>query len=499
MAPLGFGQAVTATLTGTVSDSSGSVVPKVSVILTNEASGDIRRTNTSSVGYYSFPAVLAGSYKLTIEAQGFQKFEQTGIACNGADRRNIDVVLQLGSLSQTVEVQTIGETITPVDSGEKAQTLNLAVLQNIALVGPSAAEFLKILPGITQASNGVYNRPAYDGHVIGINGTGDSGNQSALGNFAANGTPVNSTDITADGAHVADPGCNCATPVNPHPEMIQEMKVLTSNYNSENSKGPVVVSSISKSGGMQFHGGAHVSVRDSSLMSGDWIDNKRALAKPPDRFVYPGFILGGPVLLPWTKFNRKRDKLFFFTGYEYFYQKIDTGQIQASVPTQAMLNGDFSSASIAALGPAGLVPGNPQPVNSSQFPGGLIPQSQWDKGGAVLMNLYPKPNANPFTTGGYNYVSRPIFNQNGWQWMIRTDYSISDNTKLFFKYNLQQETQKFIIQMWRGASTLANSVVPYPSPINAPNQSQAMSVNLTHVLTPTLTNEFIFSYTYIPS
>jgi hypothetical protein len=95
-------------------------------------------------------------------------------------------------------------------------------------------------------------------------------------------------------------------------------------------------------------------------------------------------------------------------------------------------------------------------------------------------------------------VARPAFNQNGWQWLTRVDYSISDNTKLSVRYNLQEEVQKFIVQMWRSSSTLATNVVPYPSIINAPNSSQAASMNLTHVFTPTLTNEVIFSYTYIP-
>ena len=495
--PPGFGQGVTATLTGTVADASGGVVPNANVMLTNELSGDVRRTVTNSDGYYSFPAVLAGSYRLGVEAQGFQKYEQKGVAFNGSDRRNVDVAMQVGAITQTVEVETTGGTITPIDSGEKAQTLNADVQQNIAVVGASAAEFLKILPGVAQSGNGVVNRPGFDGHVIGINGNGDSGHQSALGYFSPNGTSTKATDIVSDGAHVSDPGCNCATPINPHPDLIQEMKVMTANFSAENPKGPVVITTISKSGGTEFHGGVHISARDSSMMSGDWIDNKSGLPKPPDRFLYPGVNLGGPVLIPGTRFNKNRDKLFFFTGYEYFYQTIDVGQLQASVPTAAMRGGDYSAASIATLGPAGLVPGNPQPVSNAQFPGGIIPKSQWDTGGSVLMNEYPGPNANPSTTGGYNYVARPTFNQNGWQWLTRADYSISDNTKLFVRYNLQEEVQKFLVQLWRSSTTLANNVVPYPSQINSPNKSESVALNLTHVFTPTLTNEFVFSFTYI--
>jgi hypothetical protein len=93
-------------------------------------------------------------------------------------------------------------------------------------VGRSAAEFIKIMPGFAQAGNGATNAPGYDGQVMGINGNGNAGRQSALGYFSANGTPLNSTEIVSDGAHVSDPGCNCATPVNPNADMIQEVAQL---------------------------------------------------------------------------------------------------------------------------------------------------------------------------------------------------------------------------------------------------------------------------------
>ena len=134
-------------------------------------------------------------------------------------------------------------------------------LQDYSAVGRSAAEFLKILPGMAQSGNGVTNRPGFDGQVIGINGNGDAGRQSALGYVSANGTPPSTMEITADGAHVSDPGCNCATPVNPNTDMIQEFKVQTSNFSAENSKGPVVMNTVAKSGTPQFHGSAYFYAR----------------------------------------------------------------------------------------------------------------------------------------------------------------------------------------------------------------------------------------------
>ena len=488
-----FGQATTATLTGIVRDTSGAIVPNAGVTLKNEASGDLRKTTSNSEGYYSIVAIPAGSYAITVEAPGFQRSEQKGIALNSADKRNVDATLQIGAISQTVEITATAESVTPIDSGEKALTLNTQTLQGIATVGRSAAEFIKIMPGFAQAGNGATNAPGYDGQVIGINGNGNAGRQSALGYFSGNGTPLNSTEIVSDGAHVSDPGCNCATPVNPNADMIQEVKVLSSNFSAENSKGPVVISSITKAGGSSYHGEGYLSARNYVLNAGDWLDNKAGLAKPANVYYFPGGNIGGPVLIPKTGFNKNRDKLFFFSGFEYFYQHLNSSQIQTSVPTAAMRGGDFSPASIAALGPAGSVPGNPKPVTDPLFPGGIIPASRLDPGGKVMTGLLPLPNVDPAQTGGYNYAFKAVFPQNGYQFVTRVDYSISDATKLFVRAYHQQEQQNFPIQLWANAS----NQVPYPSAVTAPNHSESWAVDLTHVFNATLTNEFIGTFTYI--
>ena len=199
------------------------------------------------------------------------------------------------------------------------------------------------------------------------------------------------------------------------------------------------------------------------------------------------------MLIPGTHFNHDRDKLFFFTGFEYYNQTIDTGVLTASVPTDAMRNGDFSPASIACTGPD--APGNPGQITDPKFPGGIIPKSSWDPGGVALINLYPKPNANPAQTGGSNYVNNLLLNQNMYQSLSRVDYSISDNTKLFVRYNLQNELQQFPVSLWWRPQQ--QDQVPYPTSIGAHNQSQSISASLTHVFSPSLTNEFVFGYTYI--
>ncbi len=492
------GQSIYANLTGVVSDSTGAVIPNANVTLKNEASGDVRKTVTNSDGYFSFVSFPTGTYSVQVEASGFERWEQKGLSFTGGEARTLsNITMKVGTAAQTVEVLSAADIVAPVDSGEKAQTLTTRQLQDFSVVGRSAAEFIKILPGFGIAGTGTDNKQSFTGQVIGINGNGDGGSQSAFNNaFSANGTVAGTMDITADGAHVSDPGCNCATPVNPNTDMIQELKVMASNFNAENSKGPIVMNTVSKSGGKDFHGEGYFYARNHVMNANNWINNELGIARPNSDFYFPGGNIGGPVLIPGTDFNKNRDKLFFFTGYEYYYQSLDTGVLTATVPTAGMRAGNYSPGELSKLGNVTASGAPPSQLNAgglAQFPGGIIPPAQQDPGGQVLMNLFPMPNANPNSNGGYNYVKDIQFNQNMYQWLTRVDYSISDNTKLFVRYNLQNELQQFPVSLWwrQGIS------VPYPTPIESPNQSQSISASLTHVFNPTLTNEFVFGYTYI--
>ena len=194
-------------------------------------------------------------------------------------------------------------------------------------------------------TSGTNNRASFNGEIIGINGNGEGGQQSAIGNYSANGNQVKSLDITVDGAPGADPGCNCATSVNPNSEFIQEFKVLQSSFSAEYSKGPNSMTVVSKSGGRDFHGSVFTYFRDYHLNSNEWLGNKVGAERTKNKFLYPGLTLSGP--LSFGGFNKNRDKVFFFVGYEYYKQTIDTGFIQSWVPTTAMRNGDFSELATA--------------------------------------------------------------------------------------------------------------------------------------------------------
>jgi len=510
------GQGIFATLTGVVSDPSGAVIADAKITLKDAVSGSIRDTVTNGDGYFTFASVPVGTYALTVEAKGFQTYKADGIALGGAEKRNFNIQLVVGAASQTVEVSAQEAPLVTTDSAEKSFTLETKELENLTQVGSSAAEYIKIMPGFA-VQNGSTNKANYTGEVIGINANGDAGSQSALNNaYTYNGLPSNSLDITADGAHVSDPGCNCDTPVNPNSDFLQEFKVLTGNFSAENQKGPILITSVTKAGGQEFHGGLFFSARNYALNANDALNNADLAPKPQNKYYYPGASIGGPVIIPGTGFNKSKEKLFFFAGYEYFYQVLDTGLLRATVPTPGMLQGNFSTSELQKIGdpthnyntasgnPAGsacpgtsVSAGNYLPCLNSTglgwYPGGIIPTADLNPNTLALMKLYPAPNADPAVTHGYNYAQSEIFNQNNQQFVVRGDYNISDNTKLFVRYNYQRETQQFPVGLW----WRNGSQVPYPTPVEGKNRSYSLSGSLTHVFNPTMTNELVVAYTEV--
>lgn len=490
-------QNVNSTLTGTVYDASGAAVPNATIVLKNEASGDIRRSISNSDGFFSFTAVPPAMYTLSVEAKGFARWEQRGIGLNAGDKRNVsDISLTVGSTNETVTVEATAVEITPVDSGEKSQVITAKQMQNVAIVGSNAAEFIKILPGMAITA-GAQNQASFLGEVSGTN-------VGPIGSFSANGQRTGALDITSDGAHVIDPGCNCGQAVNANVDMTAEMKVMTSNFGADSQKGPVVINAVGKSGGKDFHGMLTLYARHNSLDANDYLNNLQGskadgtplAPKPATRYIYPGGNIGGPLIIPGTNFNRNRDKLFFFFGYEYFFQQVDNQLYQSFVPTAEMRNGTYSQAlldSIRGTGAGATTIGSnvENPINTGTYPNGILPASEISPIGRKLMSLYPEPNANPRSNGGFNYVNVSTKPQNWYQMRPRIDYSISDNTKLFVSYNRQRDTAYFTDTLWwRPTPT-----VPYPTRLVAGNQSDSISANLTKVFSPSLTNEFVFTWT----
>jgi hypothetical protein len=484
-------QTLTGSLSGTVVDSSDAILPGATITLINELSGDQRATVTNEAGNFVFAAVQAGTYTVKVELSGFQSVETKGVVLRLGEKRNLTGIrMGVAGVTEQIAVTAVTE-LAPVSSGEKSATITGEQIQNIAIVGRSAAELLKILPGMVPlgGSNGA---PAMNGEVYGINGNGDGGKQSFIGNYSSNGTQSNALDIVIDGAHGTDPGCNCATSVNPNPDMVGEFKVLQANFGAENAKGPTTINVVSKAGGRDFRGTAYLYARTYHWGSNEWFLNKvddpasGPQNQPKNKFYFPGFNIGGPLLIPGTDFNKNRDKLFFFFGYEFYKQDLDTGTLKSWVPTEAMRNGDFSDAAYLSR----LSHSNGQPFASL---GGHVPADQIDHNGQVILNLLPLPNIDPSQANGYNYVQNVPMSQNNHQALGRVDLSISDNTKMFFRYNFQAERQPFPVGLW----WRNGNQVPYPTPVVADNRSHSATTSLTKVFSSSLTSETTFGLTYI--
>ena len=216
--------------------------------------------------------------------------------------------------------------------------------------------------------------------------------------------------------------------------------MLTSNFAAENQKGPILITSVTKAGGTASTAARFSTARNAALNANDWLNNYSGVKRPQDKYYYPGGSLGGPIFIPGTRFHKNNTKLFFFTGFEYYYQVLDTGLLRATVPPASELAGDFSPASVAQEGTitsSGKAPGQLTSAAIAKFGGttqlspctGPANGSCLDPNMLALAKLYPAPNANPDSTGGYNYTQSEIFNQNNRQWVIRGDYNISDAPK----------------------------------------------------------------------
>jgi len=240
----------TAQISGTVTDTTGAIIPGATVTLVNEATQDARVVKTNGDGLYSFPALLPSSYTIKVTAKGFEPKNLTGLVLHAGDERSVPAfTLAVGSESQTVTVEASSEMV-PEDNGERQDVLSSKDIENLALVGRDTTELLKVLPGATTVSGGLTSvAPSFSDLNL-------SANESSIGNgINLNGVPNRGgTALLSDGVSVLDPGDNASSIGIINPEMTQEVSVQTSNFGAYVQNGPVVVSAISKSGTTHIHG-----------------------------------------------------------------------------------------------------------------------------------------------------------------------------------------------------------------------------------------------------
>ena len=352
------------------------------------------------------------------------------------------------------------------------------------MIGRNATEILRIIPGAAQITLGGTNRPASDGSIIGINGFTVNGSAGGMAAVSINGQAGTGISINQDGQNVEDPGApGSATPVNPNPDMISEIQILTSNYGADNAKGPVVINTLSKSGGSTFHGDFHFYARNQAL-NAEEADNKaqevqnnykKGYLMIPGHYYYPGFTLGGPVIIPHTRFNSKGTKFFFHEAFENYRQLIDGGINDAFVPTADMIKtGDFSpmanwgtpawdgatQPNYTIAGRYGVTSVPQQPTDAAllaERPGCTITNGKMnaaciDPNAQLWMqNSLPAANLSAPNSSGWNYVTAVQQSQNSTHNLAKLDMNFSESTKAYRLAGRQRESAIEPLGLWQGS------------------------------------------------
>ncbi len=491
-------QITTGSISGTVRDNTGAVIPKAAITILNQATQDQRVTTSDGAGYFTFAAVQPGTYTVRVTAQGFEAWQQTGFLMNSGDARTVNgIQLAVGAATESVTVTANPAQIIPVDSGVRSEVLTSKDLEKLSLEGRNISELLKVLPGVTSVPNGTSG-----GSSVDFSAEAPTGSTVGVG-YSPSGAPYRGgTSFLMDGANIIDPGCNCYSIAVPNPDMTAEVKVLQS-FGADAPNGPVVINATSKSGTSQFHGEAYFYARNQVLNSNTWLNNNSGIPRQQGEYYYPGGNIGGPVLIPHTDFNKSR-KLLFWGGYEYYKQTLPAGTpLESYIPSAGMMAGNFtpSGAGNSALCPNGFSANATNWCNNLQgatapdgtpISGGVIPSQYLDQGAAAIMKMFPAANANPLSTpGGYNYLQNITNQQNGYIWRGRVDYNINDNNKIFATFQQAKTTYVTVGHVYYNPAY----DVAYPGGnLLQPETSRVATFNMVNVLSPTMTNEFIFGW-----
>ncbi len=511
-------QSMNASVSGVIVDASGARIPGAGISLVNQASKSARTTVSSGDGVFNISGVSPGSYALTITAKTFERFVEKDIALHPGDTTSLPAItMKAGAESITVTV-TAHDIL--ASNGEVSSLITAEDIKHLSTEGRDVTELVKILPGfalqpgsVSSVGQGISNTIP-DTTVVSPGGS--------LGNYSASGSPANGVGLISDGADVQDPGAAGATTQNINMDMVEEVKVSTSNFGADVAKGPVVINAVGKAGGQVYHGSVYALGRTTYLNSNDWLLNEEGQGRPPDRYIYPGVGFGGPVKIPGTNFNRNKKLMFQVNAEDYVQRNSFSGGSGSAalrlstVPTDAMRGGDFSTAALANMftvspsllqaqctptgtlspfqnfcyQPAGVTfKGNP-------ILNGKFNPADMDPGGAAILNgLYPHANrvAQPVLgtqqeSDGADRIDLYLTNTDLYQICGRVDYNPSDSSKLYVVYNTEQGHNYMPFTMYYNPNTAAG-MIPDPTPVVGGTNSQTSSANYVKTFGPTLTNE----------
>jgi hypothetical protein len=456
----------TGSITGTVKDPSGAAVPNAAVVVASPDHGIDRHTVTNSSGDYNESGLPGGTYNILVSATGFKKYQAKGVVLDVAQKARVDVALQVGST--TTEVIVEGESVAQVDtqSSELSGTITGTQISQLELNGRNFTQLVTLAPGV-------------------VNQTGqDEGTVGVYGNvaYSMNGGRTEYNNWEIDGGDNMDNGSNTSLNVYPNLDAIAEVKVLTSNYGAQygrNASGTVEVET--KSGTRAFHGDVFYFGRNDAFNARNFFD---PLGKPPEFKKHDfGYTIGGPVVLPG--FNKNRDKTFFFFSEEWRRDLVPGMTFHVPVPSDAergVTTPGFGNFSDVCPGPD-----CPNVADVTAVP--IDPNAQ-----AILAQI-PQSNADVAVCGGAPFVgcyNASPANKTTWrEELVRIDHNINPKLRATFRYIHDSWQTVTPTTLWGCPDGCSFPTIE----TNFVGPGTSTVARLTATASPTLLNEFVFSYT----
>ncbi|MBI3681102.1 MAG: carboxypeptidase regulatory-like domain-containing protein [Acidobacteria bacterium] len=469
-------QSFTATLAGTVTDQSGAVIPAAEVTATNLGTNFTATGMTDQQGRYVIPSLTPGAYSVAVQATGFKQSVRTGIRLEVDQRLRVDFGLELGAVSEKVEVSAAAATV-QAETSSLGSVVNNRHLLNVPLNSRNAVSLMALIPGARP------NR-----------GFGDAFNSTT--NFIINGGRGNSSEILTDGIANTTGANNPfnALPVAPPVEAVQEFKVQTNSLSAEYGRtGGGVLNFILKSGTNEIHWTLFEFLRNSALDANNFFNNQGGIPLTSFRRNQFGGVVGGPVVIP--KWIDGRNKLFFFVSYEGLRQSQQASSI-FTFPTAAERRGDFSQTSrvigvacrpVAIFDPFSTTPTPGGGFVRTQFPNNVIPASRIDPSGASAVSYYPMPrSAGDACTGANNYGASSASRNNVDQVDFRVDYNPSERNRFFLRGSPGRRVREFTPEYY---NTIGS---PNRFRLGHPFDGTGTSLSYTRAVSPTLLAEVRF-------
>jgi Carboxypeptidase regulatory-like domain len=470
MLPAAYAQSVTGQISGVVVDPAGALIPGATVQLTHDLSQTVRRFTTENTGTFIFTGLVPGSYSLRVTQTGFKATDQKNITVAAQERVDLhEVRLEVGEVTSTVEVQA-NTVHVATDSSDRSVDINLSQILDTPTRGRNPISLIMTLPGTQSLAQSYDYRGWNGGGIPGVNG----GQQGQI-------------ILNMDGAASQDSGNLNTGYISPSVDAIGEVKLLVSNYTAEyggRTAGQLTVTT--KNGTPQFHGSAYDYYRHESLNANEFFNNKTNVVRPRYRYQNFGGTVGGPLIIPGTRFNKERQKLFFFFSYDKLYNNT-TSFATFTMPTQLEKAGDFSK-TVTTTG--ALIPIF-DPTTQTVFPGNIIPANRISPQGQAMLNLFPNPDPlglalDPTGNRGYNFrypqqQLRPLDDK-----ILRIDYNFSPKVVTYVR----------LLQDYQAQNGYGNPVTVGPPggawgqfPVSYHVQSTGALGTMVYTFSPTLINE----------